>query len=96
MNSNLFLSTEIKLRVVKLLNQNKNLMASNLELENKINELNKIVEKQKNLLQELEDNNKIIKLAREMHLSTKEKQELKLELKEKIKLIDECIKMLSQ
>lgn len=96
MNENLFLATEIKLKVSTLINQNKKLVESNLALEKAIQDLQKTIEIQKNLLLDLEDNNKIIKLAREMHLSSQEKEKLKLALNDKIKLIDECIKTLSQ
>jgi hypothetical protein len=95
MNQNSLLTTEIKLKVLKLLAQNKKLSISNMELKNENEELKKYIQNQKNSIKDLEDNNKIIKLASEMHLSDLEKKQLKTELTEKIKLIDECIKMLS-
>jgi len=95
MNQNSLLTTEIKLKVFKLLEQNKKLSTSNMELKNEVADLKKYVQNQKNSIEQLEDNNKIIKLANEMHLSDSEKKQLKIEITEKIKLIDECIKMLS-
>jgi hypothetical protein len=65
-------------------------------LQNEINILKKTVENQKNSIEHLEDNNKIVKLANEMQLSDLDKKKLKNDLTEKIKQIDECIKMLSQ
>jgi hypothetical protein len=96
MDSNSLLISEIKLKVLKLLNQNKKLTISNMELQNEVNELRKNLENKKNKIEQLEDNNKIIKLASEMQLSISEKKQLKLELTDKIKLIDDCIKMLGE
>lgn len=96
MDSNSLLISEIKLKVLKLLNQNKKLTISNMELQNEVNELRKNIENKKNKIEQLEDNNKIIKLASEMQLSISEKKQLKSELTDKIKLIDDCIKMLGE
>lgn len=96
MDSNSLLISEIKLKVLKLLNQNKKLTTSNMELQNEVNELRKTIEIKKNKIEQLEDNNKIIKLASEMQLSISEKKQLKSELTDKIKLIDDCIKMLGE
>jgi len=96
MDSNSLLISEIKLKVLKLLNQNKKLSTSNMDLQNEVNELRKTIEIKKNKIEQLEDNNKIIKLASEMQLSNSEKKQLKSELTDKIKLIDDCIKMLSE
>ena len=96
MDSNSLLISEIKLKVLKLLNQNKKLTTSNMELQNEVNELRKTIEIKKNKIEQLEDNNKIIKLANEMQLSISEKKQLKSELTDKIKLIDDCIKMLGE
>ena len=96
MDSNSLLISEIKLKVLKLLNQNKKLTTSNMELQNEVNELRKNIENKKNKIEQFEDNNKIIKLASEMQLSNSEKKQLKSELTDKIKLIDDCIKMLGE
>jgi hypothetical protein len=96
MNNDSLLISEIKLKVIKLLNQNKILVEKHNNLQNEINILKKTVENQKNSIEHLEDNNKIVKLANEMQLSDLDKKKLKNDLTEKIKQIDECIKMLSQ
>ncbi|MFZ4797157.1 MAG: hypothetical protein ACOYMA_06655 [Bacteroidia bacterium] len=96
MNQNSLIISEIKLKVLKLLNQNKKLTTSNMELQNEVNDLRKIIENKKYIIEQLEDNNKIIKLASEMQLSNSEKKQLKSELTDKIKLIDDCIKMLGE
>jgi hypothetical protein len=96
MNNDSLLISEIKLKVIKLLNQNKILVEKHNNLQNEINILKKTVENQKNSIEHLEDNNKIVKLANEMQLSDSDKKKLKNDLTEKIKQIDECIKMLSQ
>ncbi len=96
MNNDSLLISEIKLKVIKLLNQNKILVEKHNNLQNVINILKKTVENQKNSIEHLEDNNKIVKLANEMQLSDLDKKKLKNDLTEKIKQIDECIKMLSQ
>lgn len=96
MNSNSLITSEIKLKILKLLNQNKKLSTSNMELEKEVIELREIIQNKKNKIEQLEDNNKIIKLASEMQLSSLEKKQLKTEIAEKIKLIDDCIKMLSE
>lgn len=96
MNNNSLLISEIKLKVIKLLNQNKILVEKHNNIQNEINILKKTVENQKNSIEHLEDNNKIVKLANEMQLSDLDKKKLKNDLTEKIKQIDDCIKMLSQ
>jgi hypothetical protein len=96
MNNDSLLISEIKLKVIKLLNQNKILVEKHNNLQNEINILKKTVENQKNSIEHLEDNNKIVKLANEMQLSDLDKKKLKNDLTEKIKQIDDCIKMLSQ
>ena len=96
MDSNSLLISEIKLKVLKLLNQNKKLTTSNMELQNELDELRKQLENKKNKIEQLEDYNKIIKLASEIQLSNSEKKQLKSELTDKIKLIDYCIKMLGE
>ncbi len=96
MDSNSLLISEIKLKVLKLLNQNKKLTTSNMELQNEVNELRMNLEIKKNKIEQLEDNNKIIKLASEIQVSNSEKKQLKSELTDKIKLIDDCIKMLGE
>ena len=96
MNNDSLLISEIKLKVIKLLNQNKILVEKHNNLQNEINILKKTVENQKNSIEHLVDNNKIVKLANEMQLSDLDKKKLKNDLTEKIKQIDECIKMLSQ
>jgi len=96
MHQNSLIISEIKLKVLKLLNQNKKLTISNMELQNEVDELRKNLENKKNIIEQLEDNNKIIKLANEMQLSNLEKKQLKSELIDKMKLIDDCIKMLSE
>ena len=67
-----------------------------MELQNELNELRKQIENKKNKIEQLEDYNKIIKLASEIQLSNSEKKQLKSELTDKIKLIDDCIKMLGE
>ena len=96
MNNDSLLISEIKLKVIKPLNQNKILVEKHNNLQNEINILKKTVENQKNSIEHLEDNNKIVKLANEMQLSDLDKKKLKNDLTEKIKQIDECVKMLSQ
>ena len=78
------------------MNQNKKLTTSNMELQNELKELRKQLENKKNKIEQLEDYNKIIKLASEIQLSNSEKKQLKSELTDKIKLIDDCIKMLGE
>lgn len=96
MNKNSLYVSEIKIKIFNLLNQNKILVQQNDALQKELKILNKTIETQKNCIEELKDNNKIVKLANEIHLSELDKKKLKKELTEKIILIDECIKMLSQ
>jgi hypothetical protein len=72
------------------------LIKSNIQMQLEIEELKKTVEYQKNTIEEINYNNKIIKLASEMQLSAEEKKQLKLAITEKINQIDECIRMLSE
>lgn len=78
-----------------------NLQLSLLKQENKIlrSELKKqkeTIELQKNTIRELEDKNKIVKLAQAVHMSKEDKRKVKLKINEYIREIDRCIAVLNE
>ena len=86
---------EIKLKVAKLLKEHDELKQRYAALETAHHSLKITLENQKNTLSELEERNKIIKLADSLLNSTGDSRELKRKLNEYIREIDECIRLLS-
>lgn len=87
---------EVMLRINELKTELVQLRANNKTLFKENNELKKSLEEQKLKIETLKETNKIIKIAEGIHLSAEQKQGLKQQINQKIKLIDECIKLLSE
>ena len=87
-------ATEIKLKVIKLLQKVETLEKREVDLKAEIAQLKIALEVQKNSMKALEETNKMLKIA-----ETLSKQEDSRELKKMIngylKEIDECLRLLS-
>jgi hypothetical protein len=91
-----YIAQEIKLKVLHLLTQNEQLLKQ-IELLNEENNLLKSeIQQQKNTIETLQTQNKIVKLAEILPSTGDDRQELKKQLHVYIKQIDECIRLLSE
>jgi predicted nucleic acid-binding Zn-ribbon protein len=85
----------IRGRVVEVVRENVSLKTENLALAQELEELKKTIALQKNALAELKDENKLIKLAKEMSMSGSDVHDLKIKINELVKDIDRCIDLLN-
>ena len=85
----------IRGRVVEV-RENVSLKTENLALAQELEELKKTIALQKNALAELKDENKLIKLAKEMSMSGSDVHDLKIKINELVKDIDRCIDLLNE
>jgi predicted nucleic acid-binding Zn-ribbon protein len=76
--------------------ENVSLKTENLALAQELEELKKTIALQKNALAELKDENKLIKLAKEMSMSGSDVHDLKIKINELVKDIDRCIDLLNE
>ncbi|KAB2918645.1 MAG: hypothetical protein F9K23_00475 [Bacteroidetes bacterium] len=87
---------EIKAKVEKLAAANDALRDENIRLVNENKRLTETLDIQKNTIKDLEEYNKIIKIAGGLHLSKTDVREVKLKINEYIREIDRCIARLSE
>lgn len=90
------IAQEIKLKVLKLMEQKEQLLQQIQLLIQENNTLKSEIQQQKNTIQTLQTQNKIVKLAEILPSTDDDKQELKKQLNVYIKQIDECIRLLSE
>lgn len=90
------IAQEIKLKVLKLIEQKEQLLLQIQLLIQENNTLKSEIQQQKNTIQTLQTQNKIVKLAEILPSTDDDKQELKKQLNVYIKQIDECIRLLSE
>jgi len=81
---------------VEVVRENGSLKTENLALAQELEELKKTIALQKNALAELKDENKLIKLAKEMSMSGSDVHDLKIKINELVKDIDRCIDLLNE
>jgi hypothetical protein len=95
--SNLLHQRLVKIResVEAISLENKQLRGNNENLTQQNAELQKTIELQKNALYELKEENKMIKLAKEMSTEKGDTHELKIKINELIRDIDRCIDLLN-
>ena len=86
----------IRDRVVEVVRENVSLKTENLALAQELEELKKTIALKKNALAELKDENKLIKLAKEMSMSGSDVHDLKIKINELVKDIDRCIDLLNE
>lgn len=91
-----YIAQEIKLKVLHLLAQKEQLLKQIQLLKDENNLLNSEIQQQKNTIETLQTQNKIVKLAEILPSTGADRQELKKQLHVYIKQIDECIRLLSE
>lgn len=90
------IAQEIKLKVLRLIAQKEQLLGQIQLLIQENNVLKSEIQQQKNTIETLQTQNKIVKLAEILPSTDEDKQELKKQLNVYIKQIDECIRLLSE
>jgi ABC-type phosphate transport system auxiliary subunit len=90
------IAQEIKLKVLRLIAQKEQLLEQIQLLIQENNVLKSEIQQQKNTIETLQTQNKIVKLAEILPSTDEDKQELKKQLNVYIKQIDECIRLLSE
>lgn len=88
--------TIIRLKVERLLAENNSLKEDNMLLNERIAELERTVDLQKNTLTELTEQNKMIKLAKNLTLTGTDHFDMKIKINELVREIDRCIDLLNE
>ena len=83
-------------KVENLLKENPLVKGENDAMRDRIAALERTVELQKNTLSELTEQNKLIKLAKNLTLEDSDTAEMKTKVNELIKEIDRCIDLLNE
>ncbi len=96
--SNLLHQRLVKIResVEAISLENKQLRGNNENLTQQLVELQKTIELQKNALYELKEENKMIKLAKEMSSTNADVHDVKIKINELVRDIDKCIDLLNE
>lgn len=96
--SNLLHQRLVKIResVEAISLENKQLRGNNENLTQQMAELQKTIELQKNALYELKEENKMIKLAKEMSSTNADVHDVKIKINELVRDIDKCIDLLNE
>lgn len=87
---------DIRIKVEKLVHENRLLKNENESMRDRIEGLERTVELQKNTLSELTEQNKLIKLAKNLAPEDSDTEELKNKVNEMIREIDRCIDLLNE
>ncbi|MBM3921366.1 MAG: hypothetical protein FJ347_09135 [Sphingomonadales bacterium] len=87
---------EIRIKVEKLVEENRLLKNENDSMRDRIEGLERTVELQKNTLSELTEQNKLIKLAKNLNPEDSDTEEVKNKVNELIREIDRCIDLLNE
>ena len=88
--------SEIRTKVEKLVEENRLLKNENESMRDRIEGLERTVELQKNTLSELTEQNKLIKLAKNLNPEDSDTEEIKSKVNELIREIDRCIDLLNE
>jgi regulator of replication initiation timing len=86
----------LKLKTEELTNKHHQVIEERNALKLEINELKSVIELQKNTIKDLEEQNKIAKIASSISDDGVNSKELKLKINEYIREIDKCIAMLNE
>jgi regulator of replication initiation timing len=87
---------DIRVKVEKLVQENRLLKNENESMRDRIEGLERTVELQKNTLSELTEQNKLIKLAKNLTPEDSDTEEMKNKVNELIREIDRCIDLLNE
>lgn len=90
------IAQEIKLKLVRLIEHKQELLLQITMLTQENNSLKSEIQLQKNTIETLQTQNKIVKLAEILPSTDEDKQALKKQLNVYIKQIDDCIRLLSE
>ena len=85
----------IELKIAQIKERNKELLSENEQLKNENLELKNKLEDAAQKLKNLEETNKMIKLAKGMSADKAETRELKIKINQLIRDIDRCIDLLN-
>jgi regulator of replication initiation timing len=88
--------TEIREKILLLKQLYRQSVTENQNLAEENGRLRELIDSQKITIKQLEDKNKITKIADAISLSKEDKFELKLKINEFVREIDKCIAMLSE
>ncbi|MFN7313402.1 MAG: hypothetical protein ACK5UI_07955 [Bacteroidota bacterium] len=87
---------QIKLKVLKVLQENEALKTQVQRLNNEMDSLVQLTRQQKNTIESLQTQNKIVKLAERMSFDAESNQELKKLIQDYVRQLDDCIRLLSE
>jgi chromosome segregation ATPase len=93
-NLNTFLS-QLNSKVEKLVQLQADLQSENTGLKRKNEELEQLVSAQKNALTELEEQNKVVKIAKAVTDDEEDRKEQRKRLNELVREVDKCIALLN-
>ena len=82
-------------RVEKLVSAQSNLKNENAELRSRNSELEQVVSDQKNVLSKLEEENKVVKIAKAVTDDDEDRKEQRKRLNELVREVDKCIALLN-
>ncbi len=82
-------------RVEKLAGSHAQLHDENLKLKSKNDELEQVVTEQKNVLSKLEEQNKVVKIAKAVTEDDDDRKEQRKRLNELVREVDKCIALLN-
>ncbi|NUM32274.1 MAG: hypothetical protein HUU47_08120 [Bacteroidetes bacterium] len=85
----------IKHKIEQLVLRNKELQNQNKDFEKKIHDLEKTIEIQRETIKDIEEKNKLLKIANKITEDDTQKKELKLKINEFIREIDKSIALLN-
>lgn len=88
--------SRIRTKVEEVVEENVSLKRENMVLLEELEGLKKTIVLQKNALAELKEENKLIKLAKEMSMSGSDVHDLKIKINELVRDIDRCIDLLNE
>ena len=85
----------LTVKVEKLVQRQSDLVLENTELRHKNVELERLVNDQKNALTELQEQNKVVKIAKAVTEDDDDRKEQRKRLNELVREIDKCIALLN-
>ena len=87
---------QLKLKVEKLINLHNRLANENNQLKSVQNQLNDDLKKSQQMIHDLEEKNKLIKMAQAVSGNDQNTRELKLKINEYIREIDKCLALINR
>lgn len=88
--------TTIRLKVNRLLSRSEELEQENKQLQHELENCRNTIEIQKKTIEDLEESNKFIKLAKNFPQTGSDKFDVKIKINELVREIDRCIDLLNE